>query len=444
MNSTTEEQAFRESVVGGSTAGHGEAIQSLRSRGRELLEGLSRPSSDQEKWIFVKLHPLYSTDFVPSDGNDGSVTESMVEPYAVEGSEGTRLVFVDGEFAPALSETDGFPDEVRVGRLSEPGEDRDVVEEYLDEPAGAFDDDYFANLNRAGARDGAYVVVPSETVVDGVIHLLHLTTESERPEASHPRALIRVGRESRASVVEDYGGPEGGVYLTNPVTELSIGRAATVDHVKIQGESEDAFHVGRTAIDLADSSTYNSKSIAHGARFSRFDIHANGAGRELNCTLDGLAVLRGEQVSDTHSMMDHSEPNSESHQLHKMILSDRAHSVFNGQIYVHPEAQKTDAYQLNRTLLLSDRAKVNTKPQLEIFADDVSCTHGATIGQLEERQMLYLRTRGLDREQARDLLIYAFAAEILETIPMDSVRERVADTIARKMSEGGRFELEAV
>jgi Fe-S cluster assembly protein SufD len=188
---------------------------------------------------------------------------------------------------------------------------------------------------------------------------------------------------------------------------------------------------------LEDSSTYNSKTVAYGAQFSRFDVRASGHGSEIDCTLDGLAVLEGDQESDTHSVMDHREPNAGSHQLHKMILDDDAHAVFNGKIFVQPHAQKIDAYQLNRSLLLSDRAKVNTKPQLEIFADDVSCTHGATIGELEDDHLYYLRTRGLGEEEARELLIYGFAAEIIETIPLESLRERLRETIARKTRSDG-------
>ena len=427
-----DDRAFTEMVLAGadeSADGPGAAV---RGDARERLESIGIPHPKDEAWRFVKLRPLTNTDFEPPESVEGDVTEEMVEPWTFPDSEGMRLVFVNGSYVPQFSDTSGFGDDIRVGQLADPGDDADRVAEALGGAADVFEDDYFANLNTAGYRDGAYVIVPPDTKVDGVVQILHLSTESSTPYVSHPRNLVVVGRGSKMAMVEDYGGPSGGTYFNNPLTEVSVAESAHVDHVKVQGDSPDAFHIGRTAIDLDDYGVYNSKTVSYGAQFSRYDVHARGDGEEIDCTLDGLAVLEGNQESDTHSVMDHREGNAGSHQLHKMILADDAHSVFNGKIFVQPHAQKIDAYQLNRSLLLSPRAKVNTKPQLEIFADDVSCTHGATIGQLEEEQMYYLRSRGLDYEEARELLIYGFAAEIIETIPIDSVRDRLAETIARK------------
>lgn len=430
---TETDREFERQVLAGAAGPDELSVGADRRReAQSRLNEIGVPGTKDEEWRFVRLRPLTSTSFAPSEEAEGEVTEEMVAPWLFSEGDGLRLVFVNGRFDEDLSSTDGFPDSVRWGRLAEAGDDRGLLEESFGEPAEQFEEDYFANLNTAGYRDGAYVVVPEDTSIDGAIHLLHLSTESSEPYVVHPRTFVAVGRHSNVSVVEEYGGPSTGTYFTNAMTEVSVGRGAHVDHVKVQGESIDAFHIGRTAVDLTDQSTYNSKTISYGAAFSRFDVRASGDGEEIDCTLDGLAVLEGEQVSDTHSVMDHRQPNAGSHQLHKMILDDRAHSVFNGKIFVQPHAQKIDAYQLNRTLLLSDRAKVNTKPQLEIFADDVSCTHGATIGQLEDQQLFYLRARGLDEADARDLLIYGFAAEILETIPIDSLRERLAETIARK------------
>ena len=412
----------------GERAVGGELAESARQR----LDTIGIPGTKDEEWRFVRLRPLTAMDFVPAAEVAGEVTEAMVDSWSFPESRGTRLVFVNGSFAPEYSETEGFSDEIRVGSLAEPGDDAEAVSEHLGGPGERFSEDYFSNLNHAGFRDGAYLIVPSDTAIDGVVHLLHLSTESSEAYVTQPRNLVVAGRGSKVSMVEDYGGPAGGTYFNNAFTEISVGESAHVGHVKVQGESTDAFHIGRTAVDLADASTYNSKTVAYGAKFSRFDVRANGDGEEIDCTLDGLAVLNGDQESDTHSVMDHRKPNAGSHQLHKMILDDRAHAVFNGKIFVQQHAQKIDAYQLNRSLLLSKAAKVNTKPQLEIFADDVSCTHGATIGQLEQEQMFYLRARGLTEQEARELLIYAFAAEILETIPVESVRDRLAETIAHK------------
>lgn len=432
---TDDDRAFTEMVLAGAEpADEQRPGGTLRREARNRLESIGIPRSKDEEWRFVRLRPLTTTDFEPIEEVDAELTDEMVDPWTFTEGESTRLVFVNGEFAPDFSDLSGFGDDIRVGQLSDPGEDAELVAEHLGRPGEQFDDDYFSQLNTAGYRDGGYVIVPPDTSVDGVVHLLHLSTEASTPYVAHPRNLVAVGRGSTVSIVEDYGGPAGGTYFNNAFTEVDVADSARVEHVKVQGDSPDAYHIGRTAIDMDDDAEYHSKSISYGAKFSRFDVRSRGDGERIDCTLDGLAVLEGRQESDTHSVMDHREGNAGSHQLHKMILDDQAHAVFNGKIFVQPHAQKIDAYQLNRSLLLSKTAKVNTKPQLEIFADDVSCTHGATIGQLEDEQMFYLRARGLDEEEARELLIYGFAAEILDTIPIASVRERIADTVARKTS----------
>jgi len=435
---TERDRSFTDQIVRGAPAASELGVaEEERSAARERLDEIVIPRPKDEEWRFVDLRPLTSTDFVPVEEVDGEVTREMVEPWHIDESDGKRLVFVNGRYRSDLSETEGFPEEIRFGSLAEIAETGDGIDEHFGRPAELFEEEYFANLNLAGYRDVAYLEVPDDVSLAGAIQVIHLTTESSEAMVAHPRTFVRVGDHSNVSFVEDFAGPRSGTYFNNALTEISVGEGAHVDHVKVQGESRDAFHVGRTAIDLTDHSTYNSRTISYGAQFSRYDVRANGEGEEIDCTLDGLAVLSGDQESDTHSVMDHREPNAGSHQLHKMILDDDAHAVFNGKIFVQPHAQKIDAYQLNRSLLLSDRAKVNTKPQLEIFADDVSCTHGATIGQLEEQQLYYLRTRGLELEDARDLLIYGFAAEIVESVPVETLKERLRETISRKTRGDG-------
>lgn len=405
-----------------------------RERARERLQRIGVPTTDMEEWRFLSLRKLTDQSYAPAHEAGGEADEALLDAHLVDEASETRLVFVDGAYAPELSSTDGFPDGVRFGTLADPAdEDLEALDAHFGTPAEhSFGEDYFGSVNAAGWRDGAYVVVPPDTLVEDVVHLVHLSTEGDDAYVTHPRNLIVTGRGSKMSVVEEYGGADDGVHLTNAFTEVSVGESAKLQHAVVQGESRGAFHIARRAIDLEEASNYESQTISYGAKLSRFDTRAHGDAEQIDCTLDGLAVLEGDQVSDTHSVMDHRQGNAGSHQLHKMIIDDQAHSVFNGKIFVQRNAQKIDAYQLNRTLQLSKRAKVNTKPQLEIFADDVSCTHGATIGQLEEEQKYYLRTRGLNEEQARDLLIYAFAAEIVETIPVDSLRERLKETVAEK------------
>ncbi len=429
------DRTFTQQLLAGPDAPASTAFaQDNREAARERLQYVGVPTTDMEEWRFTSLREVTNESYVPADEVDPDGAEQLLESHHVDEAESTRLVFVNGMYAPELSETSSFPDEVRVGNLADPAEaDLEHLQDHFGTPdAHSFDDDYFGSVNAAGWRDGSYVIVPPDTLVEDVVHLVHLTTEHDEPYVNHPRNLVVAGRGSKVSVVEEYGSADDSVHLTNALTEVSVGESATVEHAVVQGESREAFHIARRAIDLGRASNYESQTISYGASLSRYDTRAYGDAEQIDCTLDGLAMLDGDQVSDTHSVMDHRESNAGSHQLHKMIINDEAHSVFNGKIFVQRHAQKIDAYQLNRTLQLSDRAKVNTKPQLEIFADDVSCTHGATIGQLEDEQKYYLRTRGLNEEQARDLLIYAFAAEIVETIPVDSLRERLKDTVAEK------------
>lgn len=425
-------QAFALAVVGQADAPP--AAADLRAAARARFDSLGLPGPKDEEFRFIRLRGLTRTDFVPAEQIDAKVSSEMVADYQVPEAEGRRLVFVNGRYASELSDTSALADGVRAGSLADEAIPAEVTDK-LGQIAGYYADDYFANLNAAGFSDGAYVVVPKDTVADGAIHLLYISTESAEAWAAHPRNLIVVGQGSKATLVEDYVGPHGSTYFNNVVNEIAVADSATLNHTKVQRDGQAAYHIGRTAIDLQRAATYNSQSISLGAKLSRYDVYANGDAENIDCTLDGLAVLSDRQVSDTHTVMDHRKPHSGSHQLHKMVLDDASHAVFNGKIFVQPKAQIIDAYQLNRTLLLSEKAKVNTKPQLEIFADDVKCTHGATIGQLEEDQLFYLRSRGLDEDVARDMLVYAFAAEIIETIPVASVKNALEESVSRRTSK---------
>jgi Fe-S cluster assembly protein SufD len=430
-------QAFADAVLGTSSQSvkAPKVASSLRQNARAHLDGLRLPGPKDEDWRFIRLRGLTGTDFVPAAQleADTGVSEAMVADYEVPEAKGQRLVFVNGRFASELSDTTAFADGVQVGNFADGNQEMpEDVGERLGHIGEFYADDYFLNLNSAGFSDGAYVVVPEDTSVDGVVHLLYISTESATPYAAHPRNLVVVGQGSKMTMVEDYVGPHSSVYFNNVVNEIAVDANATLNHTKVQRESVSAFHMGRTAIDLEHAATYNSQTITFGAKLSRYDVYANGDAEQIDCTLDGLAVLSGKQVSDTHTVMDHRKAHAGSHQLHKMVLDGASHAVFNGKIFVQPKAQIIDAYQLNRTLLLSDKAKVNTKPQLEIFADDVKCTHGASIGQIDEDQLFYLKSRGLSEREARDMLVYAFAAELFEAIPVDSLRQALQDTVSRR------------
>ena len=411
-----------------------DASAAVRDAAKTRLDELDVPGPRDEKGRLLRLAPPTKVEFEPPREDASKVTQEMVDDYVLAEAETSHLVFVNGRYVDRLSKTDGLPDGIQVGDLSEHA-GSELAQSHLGQIASYYDQDYFAALNTAGFDDGVFLHVPDDTTVEPVIQLLFIATEGTEPFAVQPRNLMVIGDRSHATVVEDYIGPHAGVYFNNVLDEVLLGVESELAHVRVQRDGEAAFHINRTAVDQSEGSHYNSTTITLGARFSRYDVYANGDAEHIDSTLDGLAVLSNKQVSDTHTVMDHRQPNGGSHQLHKMILDDSAHAVFNGKIFVQQDAQKIDAYQLNRTLLLSDHARVNTKPQLEIFADDVKCTHGATVGQLEDDQLFYMRSRGIDEEKARDLLVYAFAAEVIETIPVPSLVEALENAVSSRTSK---------
>jgi Fe-S cluster assembly protein SufD len=278
-------------------------------------------------------------------------------------------------------------------------------------------------LNTAHLRDGSVVVVPSNAVCDKPVHILHVAMQAGR--ASYPRCVVIAETGAQCTVVEEYAALSPEAYFTNAVTEIAVAPGAKLRHIKLQRESDRAFHIATCAVAVAKDATYASQTISLGARLSRYDLKVALNGEGASVQIDGLALISGRQLADTHTLIDHAEPSGRSAQIHKTIVGGAAHAVFNGKIFVRPGAQLTDSAQESRNLLLSDKATVDTKPQLEIFADDVKCAHGATVGQLDAEQLFYLRSRGLSDTIARNLLTYAFAASVIERIPVRSVVERL-------------------
>jgi Fe-S cluster assembly protein SufD len=312
---------------------------------------------------------------------------------------------------------------VRVGSLAAAvTEQADVVQRYLGQLA-EFGTRAFTALNTALASDGAYIYIPDGVVLEQPLHILFVTTPSAAGAGmSHPRALVVAGERSQSKIVETYVGPQDSAYFTNAVTEVFAGENAVVDHYKVQQEGLQAFHVASMHVNLGRSSNFSSHSFSLGGRLVRNDAIAILDGEGAECTLNGLYLADGDRLVDNHTAIDHAKAHCPSHEIYKGILGGKAHAVFNGKIIVRQDAQKTNAKQTNRALLLSDNASINTKPQLEIFADDVKCTHGAAIGQLDEDAIFYLRARGLTYAEARDMLIHAFAGDILNRITIEPLR----------------------
>ncbi len=396
-------------------------LQDLRDRAASRFSALGFPTVREEEWRFTNVAPIASAEFIPAPA--AALTEDDLQNVLYADAP-HRVVVVNGRYSAALSRTGKLPSGVRIGSLASAVSDQaDVVGRYLGRIAD-FGDRPFAALNSALAADGAFVAVPDGVVLDTPIQLLFVTTGGPGTAVmTHPRVLVVAGDRSQSRIVETYVGDAGQAYLSNAVTEVFVGEHAVLDHYKIQEESVDAFHIASVHVHAARSSTFTSHSFSLGARLARNDVLALLDGEGAECTLNGLYLADGERLVDNHTTIDHAKPHCQSHEIYKGILGGRARAVFNGKIIVRPDAQKTDAKQTNRALLLTDDASINTKPQLEIFADDVKCTHGAAIGQLDDDAIFYLRARGLTYFEARDMLIHAFAGDILSRVQVEPLRQ---------------------
>ena len=383
---------------------------------------LDVPGRKDEEWRFVRLDGVMNAN-VSMATSAAKVDAKTLAAYHVPEAKGRALVFVDGVFSKDLSDMSALGD-VAIDITDKPREEvGQLAALQLDGK------DYFSALNTAIYNQRVDITVGKD-VSAGTVHLLHVRTAGEG-RLVIPRVFVEVGMGSKLTLVEEHASLDKDTeHVTNALVEVDVADNANVQHVKVQDENLVSHHIARTALRVAEGSNYTSVTITFGAAFSRHDLHAQIEGGSCVAGLHGLAKISGRQVADTHSVMNHAHPHAESDQLHKCVVDDRAHAVFNGKIFVRQVAQQTNAFQLNRNLLLSDRAKVDTKPQLEIFADDVKCTHGATIGQLDEDQLFYLQARGIPATAAANLLTYAFAAEVVERVPVLSVRKRLAGRIS--------------
>lgn len=411
----------------GSLNGKSRPLDQLRLKGAEGVRNTHFPRPKDEDWRFISLRDLYSDSYVLASELEVEVPD-ISDHYFPE-SKDARLVFVNGTFSEQHSSTGDLPDDVVIGNIARlAAEDNELLRKHLDQYAD-FENDVFTSFNSAFLKDGAFIYIPKGRKVEVPIHLLFVQTEADRNYFATSRSVVVAGEGSEITLVEDHLGLGDNKYFHLPVVELNLEEDAFVKHTKIQRESREAIHIARTAAHVAKHSNYESYTITRGAKLSRNEPRISQRDEEVEFTVDGLVLIDGEQVSDTHSVMDHRFSHADSHQLHKCVINGRAHSVFNGKIFVRQDAQKIDSFQENRNLLLSRKGTVNTKPQLEIFADDVVCTHGATVGQLEEDEVFYLKSRGLDEQQARELLIYAFALETIENITVDSVQKLLVDEV---------------
>jgi Fe-S cluster assembly protein SufD len=407
--------------------------QSDAARSSPWLEGIRRtaigrfselgfPSMRLEEWKYTSVNPIARVPFVPAPGRSNGITASDLARFTFSEMECCQLVFIDGRYSHSLSTPKSLPRGVRVKNLASAlASDRELLEPHLARHA-AYDQNAFAALNTAFMADGAFIYVPQGTVLKEMIHLLFLSTGDGEPTVSHPRNLVVLGAGSQAIVVESYVGLNQGQYFTNAVSEIVAGSDCVLDHTKLQRESDRAFHVATLQFHQDRNSNVTSHSISLGGSLVRNDLNLVLDAEGCQALLNGLYLTKGTQHIDNHTRIDHAKPHCESRELYKGILDDRSTGVFNGKILVRQNAQKTNAKQTNKNLLLSEEALVNTTPQLEIFADDVKCTHGATIGRLNEDELFYMRSRGIGEESARTLLTYAFASDILGAMKLKPIQ----------------------
>ena len=409
-------------------AGSGGWLRTLRSEALEHANALPAPTTRDEEWRFTDLSPLYRTAFQRTGAMQEIAAAEIAGFLLPEAA--TRLVFIDGHYAAQLSRI-APAGGLTVGPLAAAAQEQNAL---MSQHLGRYADfraEPFVALNTAWLQDGAFIAVARDhAAIAEPVHLLFVST---RPEAvSYPRILLVAQPGSDCILVEDYAALHEGAYLTNAVTEIAVEPNARVAHVRLQREAKAAFHISTCGVRLGRDARYQCVSAALGGRISRYNVGVVQAGEGAECRLDGLALIEGRQLADTHSVMDHTLPNGRSRQLHKCIVGGAAHAVFNGKIFVREGAQLTDSAQESRNLLLTDKARVDTKPQLEIFADDVKCAHGATVGQLDPDQLFYLTSRGLDGATARELLTFAFAAEVVERIPVPTLVTRLAGTVVHR------------
>ena len=406
-------------------------LKRLRESAIGNFDRLGFPKPNDEDWKYTNVEPIVSQAFERKRQSEPVSAEAIL-PRSFTDPQSNRLVFVNGIFAPQLSLWRDVPANVRVQSLADAiKQDDQTLAPYLAACARHEREAFFA-LNTAFMEDGAVVMVPPNCRLEAPLDLIFVSTPGERRIALYPRNLLLVGAGSEVKIVERYVGLGSGSYFVDAVTELIAEENSAIDYYRLQRESDAGFHVGAVDVRLKRNCHFTSHAITLAGALVRNDVHVALDGEGAECILNGLYLLDGQQHVDNHTEIEHRRPRATSFELYKGILSGHAHGVFNGKIVVHRDAQKTDARQTNKNLLLSEHAAVNTKPQLEIHADDVKCSHGSTIGQLDADALFYLRSRGLDKHEAQSLLSYAFASDVVGRIRIASLRSRLDEYLLTK------------
>jgi Fe-S cluster assembly protein SufD len=408
-------------------------VHAMRRSAIRRFAEIGFPTMKQEEWRYTNISQITKIEFQPIHHNQlNIVTESDILPYILPDS--VRLVFINGTFSSELSNIGPLPAGVSIGSLAATLKKHpDAIYSHINHLVA--EENAFTALNTAFLSDGAFVLVPEGIILNRPIQLLFIASSGEQIFAAQPRNLINAGEKSKFKIIETYVGLAKDIYLTNAITELVIGEHSVVEHDRVQIESLSAYHIGATHVRMNAGSTYTSNVVSLGGSIVRHNITAVLDAEGVECTLNGLSIGSGTQLIDNHTFIDHAKPHCSSHELYKSILNEESKGVFNGKIFVRKDAQQTDAKQTNKTLLLSDEATINTKPQLEILADDVKCTHGATVGQLDAEQIFYLRSRGIDIAAAQNILTSAFANDVVNRITIEPLRLQVERMISDRLNK---------
>ena len=406
----------------------------LRKSAISNFQELSFPTQKDEEWKYTNISSLLKHNFLPAKSKE-IVSSEIINQFLFDRLEHSLLVFVNGIYSPELSRITDLPKGVQVGSIAEAIKNNNpLIKKHL----GNYSKDenyFFTTLSSAFIKDGAFVYVPDGKVVEDPLHIILYTKSTDSKIFTQPRNLFIAGKNSQVSIIEHYLSDEENIYLTNAVTEIFADENAIVDHIKLQEESKKAFHIARMDVDQERNSNFSSHLISCGAEISRNDFNTRFNAEGSESMLNGLFMIDGEQLFDAHTMIDHTKPHCNSHEHYKGILQDKAKGVFNGKVMVRQDAQKTNAFQQNNTILLSDDAVMNTKPQLEIFADDVKCSHGATIGKLNDEAKFYLKSRGIGEDAATAILIHAFASDVITSIKIPALRDYLEEIITKRFNQ---------
>ena len=415
-------------------------LHDVRTEAFKNFEEKGFPTKKDEAWKYTSLNAILKNDFSVFPKNENTVQYSDVKKYYLHEIDTYKVVFVDGVFSSFLSSTthDGLDVCLMSSALTKP-KYKMVIDEYFNKIANK--DESLTSLNTAFAYEGAYINVPRNKVADKPIEIINFSTGSESALLVQPRNLIIVGENAHVQIIERHQSLNENPVLTNSVTEIFAQKRAIVDYYKIQNDNLEASLIDNTYIAQKEQSHVSVHTFSFGGNLTRNNLNFYHQGEHIDSTLKGITIIEGKQHVDHYTLVQHATPNCESHQNYKTILDDKSTGVFNGKIYVEKEAQKTNAFQQNNNILLSDKASVNAKPQLEIFADDVKCSHGCTIGQLDEKAMFYMQSRGIPEKEAKALLMYAFTNEVIESIKIPVLKARITKIIAMKLGVNIGFDL---